>query len=92
MLLRFKDTKKILLIRNVYYIPELGINILSISSIPKLQVKININNKSIFLYSKREFLIEGNEKGGLYCLYNIALRKKEKEKNELNIKKIFNII
>ena len=36
LLLKFKDINKILLIKNVYYIPELGVNILIISFIINL--------------------------------------------------------
>ena len=59
--MKFKDIKKTLLVRNVYYIPELGVNILSVSSIPKLLVAIDIIKKSIILFTEGEFLTEGRE-------------------------------
>ena len=41
LLLKFKDSEMTLLIRNVYWLPKLGINILFVSSIPKLLVTID---------------------------------------------------
>ena len=66
--MKFKDIKKTLLIKNVYYILELGVNILFISFIPKLLVIIDIKEKSIILSIKGIFFIKGIEIQGLYYL------------------------
>ena len=66
--MKFKDIKKTLLIKNVYYILELGVNILFISFIPKLLVIIDIKKKSIILFIEGVFLIQGIKIRGLYYL------------------------
>ena len=84
LLIKFKDTQKTLLIRNVYYIPELGINILSISSIPKLLVSIDTQDKSVILSTEGKYLTKGKETRGLYYLYSSVLVKKKNQKERIH--------
>ena len=89
MLLKFKDSEMTLLIKNVYWIPELGINILFVSSIPKLLITIDTQNKSVILSSGGKFLTRGIETRGLYYLKSSVLvqRKKNQILNTIQEKK-----
>ena len=81
--MKFKDILKTLLVRNVYYIPKLGVNILSVSSIPKLLITIDTTKKSIILSTKGDFLTEGIEVRGLYYLRSTVLIQKKKTQNKI---------
>ena len=71
--MKFKDILKTLLVRNVYYIPELGVNILFVSFIPKLFLTIDIIKKLIILFIEGDFFTEGIEVRELYYLRSIVL-------------------
>ena len=63
---------------------ELGINILSISSIPKLLVTINTDDKKVILSTEGKFLTKGIETKGLYYLNSSILVKKKNQKEKIN--------
>ena len=64
MFIKLKDTNKTTLIRNVYLIPELGINLLFFSSLSNYLVIFDISTFSFILKNDNEVLSkEFKEKG-----------------------------
>jgi len=84
LLFKFKDTKKTLLLRNVYCIPELGVNLLFVSSIPNLIVQFNRNNKSTTLIKEKEILSISKEIRGLYYINCSIIIEKKNQNSILN--------
>ena len=77
LLLKFKDIKKILLLRNVYCILKLEVNLLSVSLILNLIIQFNTNNKSATLIKEKEILSINKKMRGLYYInYFIIIKKK----------------
>ena len=70
--LRLKNPKtgKYYIIKGVYYIPELGINLLFISKLKGCYTLIN-GDTDILIYNKntREIIIKGYYKNGLYYIF-----------------------
>jgi hypothetical protein len=65
--LKFKDTNKKLLLRNCYYIPKLGVNIISTSALEEDIYSI-YNKYTISLVRNNQLITSGDQIKGLYYL------------------------
>jgi hypothetical protein len=92
VIIQFKDTKRVFYLKDVLYMPELGINIISQSQLNKkitifnenkfsIYEKLNNNDKSLKLGNK---VTEGFEKDGLYYL-NLEVIYKNPTLNNITI-------
>jgi len=84
LLFKFKNTKKTLLLRNVYCILKLRVNLLFVSLILNLIVQFNTNNKSVTLIKEKEILFINKEIRGLYYINCFIIIEKKNQNNILN--------
>jgi hypothetical protein len=68
LLLKDAETNKLLSIKNAYYIPELGINLISIRKLNDIVTVFDTSQKSIIMHDKNnnEIISRGKEVNGLY--------------------------
>ena len=71
----FKDTGKTLYIKDVYYIPELGINLLSIKLQKNTITIFDTDNKEVKLLNKQDYklLTRGEMINGLFYLLTLII-------------------
>ena len=84
LLFKFKDIKKTLLLRNVYCILKLKVNLLSVSLILNLIIQFNTNNKSTTLIKEKEILFINKKIKGLYYINCFIIIKKKNQNDILN--------
>lgn len=73
----FKNNNKIYILRNCYYIPELGVNLISHSSFSN-EISTYLDNKNVYLFKKGEIITKGSKRNNLYILsLNIISENKE---------------
>ena len=66
ILIKYQDTGKIYLIKDVFYIPELGINLISVYKMPDMTVIFQ--KDKVLIYKKNNPITTGYKSNGLYYI------------------------
>ena len=90
LIIGFKDTNRIILLKNVYFILQFKVNLLSLSRLVDCIIAINITIKTATFRKNNDnrILSTVNEKAGLYYLNYIVKKPKANIFSIIELKKI----
>lgn len=79
-IIKFSDTQILYRLRNIYYIPSLGLNILGYKTISK-HIRLELEGNLLYLYSRKinKLITKGFQKEGLYYI-RVYIQKENKPK------------